>query len=153
MRINRITFLKGQRMSEVVLDNHGSSDSRSRWNRVGGLLFTSVLGVFLCSVIAVQSCDAQESAQCGSAQATAQGNSAQATAPSNNAEGSAQTCAPSSDTQAPAQSSAGQASSAQSGNAQVPAQSSGAHATGPHVTPPAGIPVETNQDEPQDRKS
>src|SRR5664279_4327426 len=44
MRINRITFLKGQRMSEVVLHNHRNSDCKSRRNRVGGLLFTSVLG-------------------------------------------------------------------------------------------------------------
>jgi len=152
----------------VVLDNHKSSDSRSRWNRVGGLLFTSVLGVFLCGVIAAQNGCAQESAQngcaqesaqngcaqesvqSGSAQATAHGSSDQATAPSNNAEGSAQTSAPSSDTQTPVQSSAGQASFAQSGNAQAPAQSSSAHATGSHVTPPAGIPVETHQDEPQE---
>lgn len=132
---------KRSRMSKVVLDNHRSSDSRSRWNRVGGLLFTSVLGVFLCGVIAAQSCDAQESAQ---------SNSAQATAPSNNAEESAQTSGPSSGTQAPAQSSAGQASSAQSGNAQAPAQSSSAHATGTHAAPPAVIPVEVPQDQPQE---
>ena len=137
-------------MSKVVLDNHESSDSGSRRNRVGGLLFSSVLGVLLCGVIAAQSCDAQESAQSGSAQATAQGSSSQATAPSSNPAESAQTSAPSSDTQAPAQSSTGQASSAQSGNAQAPVQSSSAPATGPHVTPPAGIPVETHQDEPQE---
>jgi len=137
-------------MSKVVLDNHERSDSGSRRNRVGGLLFSSVLGVLLCGVIAAQSCDAQESAQSGSAQATAQGSSSQATAPSSNPAESAQTSAPSSDTQAPAQSSTGQTSSAQSGNAQAPVQSSSAPATGPHVTPPAGIPVETHQDEPQE---
>jgi protein involved in polysaccharide export with SLBB domain len=63
MRINLNTFLKGQRMSEVVLNNHRSSESRSRWT--GGLLFTSVLGVFLCGVIAAQSCDAQAADQVG----------------------------------------------------------------------------------------
>jgi len=50
MRIHRITFLKGQRMSEVVLLNHRNSDCKLQRNWVGGLLFTSVLGVFLCAV-------------------------------------------------------------------------------------------------------
>ena len=155
MRINLITFLKGQRMSEVVLDNHGSSDSRSRWNRVGGLLFTSVLGVFLCGVIAAQSCDAQESAQSGSVQATA---------PSSNSEGYSQTSAPSSDAQTPGQSSSGQisdqASSVQSANDQATTQSNSAQApsaqstsnaqgAGPHATPAKPV-VEIHQDEPQE---
>src|ERR1035438_815405 len=63
MLINLIMFLKGQRMSEVVLDNHGSSDSRSRWNRVCGLLLTFGLVVMLCGLSAARSCIAQAADQ------------------------------------------------------------------------------------------
>jgi protein involved in polysaccharide export with SLBB domain len=174
MLINLITFLKGQRMSEVVLDNHWDSDSSSRWNRVNGLLFASMLGVFLCG-IAAQSCDAQGSTQSGSAQSTTQGSSTQSnnqsnnqsynaqsnnqdsnattTVQSNNAEGNSQTSVPDCDPLAPIQSSAclslyAQIYYAQKGYAQAPAQSSGAHATGPR-TPPVASSVETHQDEPQ----
>ena len=108
-------------MSEVVLHNHRNSDCKLRRNWVGGLLFTSVLGVILCGVITAQSCNAQESTQSGNAQAqSGTASDAQATAgntrgtPSNNSDGSARTSASSSDAQAPAQ----------SGNTQAPAQSS-----------------------------
>jgi protein involved in polysaccharide export with SLBB domain len=155
---------KGQRMSDIVLDNLGSFDSRSRWSRVGGLLFASVLGVFLCGVIVAQSCDAQESAQSGSAEATAA---------SNNAEGSAQICASSNDAQAlcapsidartRGQDSGGQAPQApsvQSGNTEAITQSSGAQAptpqsisnaqgAGTHATPAKPV-VEIHEDEPQE---
>ena len=161
-------------MSEVVLDNHWDSDSSSRWNRVNGLLFASMLGVFLCG-IAAQSCDAQGSTQSGSAQSTTQGSSTQSnnqsnnqsynaqsnnqdsnattTVQSNNAEGNSQTSVPDCDPLAPIQSSAclslyAQIYYAQKGYAQAPAQSSGAHATGPR-TPPVASSVETHQDEPQ----
>ena len=145
-------------MSEVVLDNHGSSDSRSRWNRVGGLLFTLVLGVFLCGVIAAQSCDAQQSAQSGSAQApSAAGSSAQAPAQSSDGQASS---AQSGNAQTTTQNGSVQASPVQSGNGQTttqngsvqasPAQNGSTQGTGPHVTPSAGIPVETRQDEPQE---
>jgi protein involved in polysaccharide export with SLBB domain len=50
-------------MSKVAIDIHGSLGSESRWNRVGGLLFTSILGVLLCGVVAAQSCDAQAADQ------------------------------------------------------------------------------------------
>src|ERR1035438_7361889 len=65
MLINLIMFLKGQRMSEVVLDNHGSSDSRSRWNRVCGLLLTFGLVVLLCGLSAARRCVAQAADQVG----------------------------------------------------------------------------------------
>jgi protein involved in polysaccharide export with SLBB domain len=56
-------------MSEVVLDNHRNSDCKARRNQAGGQLFTAVLGVFLCGVIAAQSCDAQAPDQSGDQQA------------------------------------------------------------------------------------
>jgi protein involved in polysaccharide export with SLBB domain len=139
MHINRITFLKGQRMSEVVLHNHRNSDCKSRWNRVGGLLFTSVLGVFLCGVITAQSGSAQGTAQ--SSNASSAGDSSQTAAPGSDAQASP---AAGSNAQAPAQSGGAAASSAQSGNAQGPtqgsnaqaaAQSNGARTTGPQTTP------------------
>ena len=65
MLINLIMFLKGQMMSEVVLDNHGSFDSRSRWNRVCGLLLTFGLVVMLCGLSAARMCVAQAADQVG----------------------------------------------------------------------------------------
>ena len=63
MLINLIMFLKGQMMSEVVIDNHGSFDSRSRWNRVCGLLLTFGLVVILCGLSAARRCVAQAADQ------------------------------------------------------------------------------------------
>jgi protein involved in polysaccharide export with SLBB domain len=63
MLINLIMFLKGQRMSEVVLDNHGSLDSRPRWNRVRGFLLTFGLVVVLCGLSAARRCVAQAADQ------------------------------------------------------------------------------------------
>jgi protein involved in polysaccharide export with SLBB domain len=63
MLINLIMFLKGQRMSEVVHDNHRSSDSKLRWNGVCGLLFTFGLVVMLCGLSAARSCVAQAADQ------------------------------------------------------------------------------------------
>ena len=50
-------------MSEVVIDNHGSFDSRSRWNRVCGLLLTFGLVVILCGLSAARRCVAQAADQ------------------------------------------------------------------------------------------
>ena len=52
-------------MSEVVLDNHGSSGSSSRWNRICVLLFASVLAVSLCGLCAARKCIAQAADQVG----------------------------------------------------------------------------------------
>ncbi len=52
-------------MSEVVLDNHGSFDSRSRWNRLSGFLLTFGLVVILCGISAAKRCDAQAADQAG----------------------------------------------------------------------------------------
>jgi protein involved in polysaccharide export with SLBB domain len=156
MRINRITFLKGKRMSEVVLDNQRSFDSRSRWNGVGGLLFTFGLVVLLCGVIAAQSCDAQESAQSGSAQApSAAGSNAQAPAQSSDGQassgqsGNAQTTTQSGSAQASSAQGGNAQAPAQSGNAQSPAQGGSAQGAGPHATPAKPV-VETHEDVPQE---
>lgn len=117
-----VTFLKGQRMNEVVLDNHRGSDSRLRWNRVRSLLFTSVLGVFLCGVIAAPSGNAQGTAQsssaAGSAQSCAPSGSAQGTVQNSNVDGSAQPCAPSSDAQVPSEAGSVSQGTAQSNSAE-----------------------------------
>ena len=52
---NDLNFVaKGQRMSEVVLDNQGSSDSRRRRSRVGLLLVTAVVFALLCKPLPAQ---------------------------------------------------------------------------------------------------
>ena len=43
-----IMFLKGHRMSEVVLVNQGSPNSRWRCSQVGGLLLTAVVSALFC---------------------------------------------------------------------------------------------------------
>ena len=145
-------------MSEVVLHNQRNSDCKSRRNRVGGFLFTSVLGMFLWGLIAAQNSCAQESAQCSDAQGS--------TIPCSTAQGTAQAPpAAGSSAQAPAQSGGAPVSSdqcgdiqapcVQSGNAQAsaltqaPAQSRSAQVTGPRVAP-AGSAVETHPEEPQE---
>ena len=101
MRMNSIHVSKGQRMSEVVLDNHGSSDSRWRCSRVGLLLFTAVAVALLCKPLPAQNAGGTASGSGSSGQASAAGSSGQATAQGDGA----------------------QASSAQGGNAQATAQS------------------------------
>jgi protein involved in polysaccharide export with SLBB domain len=46
-------------MGKVMIESHVSSDTRSRWNRVCGFLFTLGLVVLLCSIFAAPSCVAQ----------------------------------------------------------------------------------------------
>src|ERR1017187_7950862 len=97
---------KGQRMSEVVLDNHRSSNSRWRCSRVGGLLFTAVVVALLCKPLPAQNAGGTASGSGSGGQASTAGSSGQATAQSSDA----------------------QASSAQGDNAQAPAQSGNAQA-------------------------
>jgi protein involved in polysaccharide export with SLBB domain len=52
-------------MSEVAIDNHGSNDSKPRWNGVGGLLFSFGLVALLCSLCAARICAAQVADQAG----------------------------------------------------------------------------------------
>jgi protein involved in polysaccharide export with SLBB domain len=54
MQKNSIMLSKGQRMSEVVLDNQGSSDTRRRRSRVGLLLSTAVVTALFCLCAAAQ---------------------------------------------------------------------------------------------------
>ena len=98
MRKNSIMLSKGQRMSEVVLDNQGSSGSTWRRSRVGLLLITAVVVALLCKPLPAQNAGGTASGSGGGGQASAAGSSGQATAQDNGA----------------------QASSAQGGNAQAP---------------------------------
>jgi protein involved in polysaccharide export with SLBB domain len=52
-------------MGKVMIDNHVSFDTRSRWNRVCGLLFTFGLVVLLCSLFVDRRCVAQAVDQAG----------------------------------------------------------------------------------------
>jgi protein involved in polysaccharide export with SLBB domain len=69
---------KGQMMSEVVLENQGSSDSRRRRSRVGLLLFTAVAVALLCKPLPAQSTGGAASGSGSGGQATATGSDGQA---------------------------------------------------------------------------
>jgi hypothetical protein len=63
--INSRRTPKDQRMSEVVIDNHGTCGSGSRLNRAGNLLFILGLVNLLCCLFATQNCAAQAADQSG----------------------------------------------------------------------------------------
>jgi len=159
-------LLKGQRMSEVVLDNHGSSDSRRRRSRVGLLLVTAVAVALLCKSLPAQNAGGTASGSGSGGQATAAGSSGQATGQASSAQGdnaqapaqssdahangNAQGTAQSDNTQAPAQSGNPQAPSAQGGNTQSPTRGSSAQGAGPRAVTPAKNRVESPEDVPQE---
>jgi len=153
-------------MSEVVLDNHGSSDSRRRRSRVGLLLVTAVAVALLCKSLPAQNAGGTASGSGSGGQATAAGSSGQATGQASSAQGdnaqapaqssdaqangNAQGTAQSDNTQAPAQSGNPQAPSAQGGNTQSPTRGSSAQGAGPRAVTPAKNRVESPEDVPQE---
>jgi protein involved in polysaccharide export with SLBB domain len=150
----------------VVLDNHGSSDSRRRRSRVGLLLVTAVAVALLCKSLPAQNAGGTASGSGSGGQATAAGSSGQATGQASSAQGdnaqapaqssdaqangNAQGTAQSDNTQAPAQSGNPQAPSAQGGNTQSPTRGSSAQGAGPRAVTPAKNRVESPEDVPQE---
>ena len=150
----------------MVLDNHGSSDSRRRRSRVGLLLVTAVAVALLCKSLPAQNAGGTASGSGSGGQATAagsggqatgqassvQGDNAQAAAQSSDAQasGNAQGTAQSGNAQAPAQGGSAQAPSAQGGNTQSPAQGSSAQGAGPRAATPATNRLESPEDIPQE---
>jgi protein involved in polysaccharide export with SLBB domain len=87
MQKNSIMLSKGQRMSEVVLDNHGSSDSRRRRSRLGLLLLIAVVVALLCKPLPAQNAGGTASGSGGGGQASTAGSGGQATGQASSAQG------------------------------------------------------------------
>jgi len=159
-------------MSEVMLDNHGSSNSsHSMWsrNRICGLLLTAVAVASLCKPLPAQNAGGTDPDSGSGGQAATQSSEAQASSAQGD---SPQAPAQSGDPQAPAQNCNDQATLDQNGNPQVPsqncivkvraaiaqggnaqssAQGSSAQGAGARAVVPAATPVVvTDTDQPQE---
>ena len=159
-------------MSEVMLDNHGSSNSsHSMWsrNRICGLLLTAVAVASLCKPLPAQNAGGTDPDSGSGGQAATQSSDAQASSAQGD---SPQAPAQSGDPQAPAQNCNDQATLDQNGNPQVPsqncivkvraaiaqggnaqssAQGSSAQGAGARAVVPAATPVVvTDTDQPQE---